>query len=291
LVNQTPMQNGKYDLPSPAPSMAYFSGVAQDQTVLPPRETKSITLNMADVDRLTIYRMRATAIDAGGNSVERERLVGGFAKAARATGKVTMDGDLEEKDWQNAPAYPINEERQVQYFLDSAKKWAGPADLSGVLRFLWDDKYLYVGVEVTDDIFSNTKQDDALWAGDGIQFLINPYRQEAQGKGRYDYAMAHGLKGDQAWCHMSADVATPTGEVKDIQISTKRFDPKNGNMTYEVAIPWKRLAPFQPKPGADLGLGMIINEDDGNARKSSIDWFEGVGLKETDAIGDVILGE
>lgn len=60
-------------------------------------------------------------------------------------------------------------------------------------------------------------------------------------------------------------------------------------MTYEVAIPWKRLAPFRPRPGADLGLGMIINEDDGIGRRSSIDWFEGVHLKETDYIGDVIM--
>jgi len=79
--------------------------------------------------------------------------------------------------------------------------------------------------------------------------------------------------------------------VKDIQLVTKRLDPKNGNMIYEVAFPWQRLAPFKPAPGADLGLGMIINEDDGNGRRSSMDWFEGVGLKETDFVGDVILGK
>jgi len=202
-----------------------------------------------------------------------------------------MDGTLNGKDWQNAPACAINEARQFQTFDAGAKKWAGTQDLSGVLRFLWDDKFLYVGVEVTDDIFRNIMQDDHLWGGDGLQFLINPYRQDVQGKGRYDYAMGHGQKGDQVWCHMSADPGTPAGEVKDIQLVTKRLDPKNGNMIYEVAFPWQRLAPFKPAPGADLGLGMIINEDDGNGRRSSMDWFEGVGLKETDFVGDVILGK
>jgi hypothetical protein len=79
--------------------------------------------------------------------------------------------------------------------------------------------------------------------------------------------------------------------VPEIQLATKRLDPKNGNMVYEIAIPWSRLAPFKPKPGADLGLAMILNENDGQGRKSFMGWFGGVHLKETDFVGDVILAK
>ena len=146
-----------------------------------------------------------------------------------------------------------------------------------------------MGVEVTDDIFCNTHQDDEIWRGDSLQFLINPFRQEVQGKGRYDYAMGHGVKGDQVSCHLSADASAPAGMVRDIKLVTKRLDPKNGNMIYEIAIPWSRLIPFKPKAAADLGLAMILNEDDGGGRKSFMGWFSGVHLKETDFVGDVIL--
>jgi hypothetical protein len=291
LVNQMSMENGTYNLEEAGPATAFFSGVAEDTGTLQPNETREIPLGLSQVDRLGIYRLRATAFDSTGNSVSRERLVGGFAKAARATGPVALDGSFDSKDWQSAPAYQLNEQRQFSVIVKGAKKWGGPQDLSGVLRFLWDDKYLYVGVQVTDDIFCNTKQDDQLWGGDGLQFLIDPYRQEVQGRGRYDYAMGHGLKGDEVWCHMSADVGTPVGEVKDILLTTKRLDAKTGNLNYVVAFPWQRLAPFHPVPGGDLGLGMIINEDDGEGRRSSMDWFEGVHLKETFFVGDVILGE
>ena len=228
-------------------------------------------------------------MDSNGNPATRQRLMGGFAKVPRAQGKIAIDGNLDEKDWQSAPRYNINEPRQVYYAEKDAHKWRGPDDLSGTVRYLWDDQYLYVAVEVTDDIFANPKSDNLIWSQDGLQFLINPYRQETQGKGRYDYALGLGQKGHQAWCNLSGDPSAPAGEAPDIKLMTKRLDPRNGNMVYEVAFPWSRLAPFKPARGANLGLAMIINEDDGAGRKSFIGWFSGVHLKETDYVGDLVL--
>ena len=62
-------------------------------------------------------------------------------------------------------------------------------------------------------------------------------------------------------------MSAPAGIVTDIKLTTKRLDPANGNIVYEIAIPWSRLAPFKPAPAADLGLAMILNEDDGAGRK------------------------
>jgi hypothetical protein len=293
IINESRMQGGTYDFGTAGPSDAYFTGVAHDKVTLDPRSVKEITLGIDNIDRLAIYKIRATALDSNGNPAVRERLMGGFAKVPRATGAITIDGKLDEPDWQSAPVYPINEARQFFPILQekNVKPWGGPLDLSGTVRFLWDDQYLYLGVEVTDDIFSNNYQDADIWRGDSLQFLINPFRQEAQGKGRYDYAMGSGLKGNQVSCHLSADTSAPTGLITAIQLVTRRLDPKNGNIIYEIAIPWSRLAPFKPKPGADLGLSMILNENDGEGRKSFMGWFSGVHLKETDFVGDVILAK
>jgi hypothetical protein len=291
LINESQMQNGTYDFGTAKAPGAFFTGVAHDKATIEAQSVAEVTLGIANIDRLSIYKVRATAFDSNGNSVVRERLIGGFAKVPRATGKITIDGSLDEEDWRKAPAYAIDEARQVFRIEQDAKPWGGTQDLSGTLRLLWDDEYLYVGVEVTDDIFCNPFQDTDIWRGDSLQFLINPFRQEAQGKGRYDYAMGCGVKGNQVSCHLSADASMPTGLVSDIKLATRRLDPKNGNMTYEIAIPWRRLAPFKQKPGADLGLAMILNENDGEGRKSFMGWFGGVHLKETDFVGDVILAK
>lgn len=289
LVDETPMENGTFNFKDSRPASALFARDASDKTVLDPRETKAIPLKIDKIDRLTIYKIRATATDSNGNPVTRERFVGGFARVPRRTGDIHLDGSLDEEAWKNAPACDLNEARQFFISIPGAKPWGGPQDLSGTMRFLWDDEHLYVGVNVTDDVFCNTKQDEEIWNGDSLQFLINPFRQEAQGKGRYDYAFGFGKKGNQASCHLSADPGAPAGVVPEIRVFTKRLDPSNGAMSYEIAIPWSRLAPFKPKASADLGLSMIINEDDGTGRKSFIGWFGGVHLKETDFVGDLIL--
>jgi hypothetical protein len=56
----------------------------------------------------------------------------------------------------------------------------------------------------------------------------------------------------------------PAGEVKNIQVVTKRGTSGSGDVTYEIAIPSLRLAPF--KPGV------------GNAH-----------TKDIDTVGDLIL--
>lgn len=290
IVNEAPITAGTFSFKDAQPATAYFTDVPEGEASLAPHEERTVALTMAKVDGLTIYRVRAICTDSANNPAQRERLVGGFARVPRAKGKIALDGQLDEKDWLDAPRYLINEERQY-FYIHEAKRWGGPKDLSGTLRFLWDDDYLYVGVEVTDDVFLNNSRDNYIWAQDSLQFLINPFRQDAQGKGRYDYAMGLGAKGPQVWCNLSADASAPAGEVPSIRLSARHVDPGTGNMVYEVAIPWARLAPFKPGAGRDLGLSMILNEDDGGGRKTFMGWFSGVHLKETDFVGDLILGE
>ncbi len=211
-----------------------------------------------------------------------ERNVAGFVNVPKASRPIVLDGVLDEPDWARASVEKFDEARQYYSFDPANVKWRGPSDLSGTVRFLWDDKFLYVGVEVVDDIAGSKQADDMLWAQDGLQFLVDPCRDREESVGKYDYSMADGRNGLRVWCNLTADSRTPVGVVPDIGFAAKRKGDGTGAITYEVAFPWSRLAPFQPGPNADLGLTLILNEDDGHGRKSYMTWFGNAATKQVD---------
>ena len=291
LPGQIELHAGNYSPQTPAAAQAYFSDVAHGSLMVPAGATVDKTVPLAGTDVQTVYQVRSTLTDATGRTASALRNVAGFVGVPKAHGEIKLDGSLDEPDWQRAPVNLINEARQYAKFEPQDKDWGGEKDLSGQLRFLWDDRYLYVGVQVTDDLQGGLQQDDVLWKQDGLQFLIDPCRGLAEGVGKYDYTMAVGKKGPQAWCSLTADAGAPNGEAKDIRIAYKRGDEKTGNITYELAIPWSRIAPFKPQAGGDLGLTMILNEDDGNGRHSFMTWFGNASAKEVATVGDLILEE
>ena len=93
-----------------------------------------------------------------------------------------------------------------------------------------------------------------------------------------------------AYCYLSADSRAPEGLAKDICVSCKRLSADRGDMNYVVAIPWSRVAPFKPAVGANLGMCVVLNEDDGPGRASFMGWFGDVQSKRIDTVGDLILG-
>jgi len=153
----------------------------------------------------------------------------------------------------------------VECFDRESSAW----NTEGNVRFLWNDQYLYIGVKVADDSYNNPSQDGSLWRQDGLQFLVDPARADEVKKGKYDYVAAVGQKDPQAWCALSANTGlAPGGEVPEIKVAAQRAKDGTGGITHEVAVPWIRVTPFQPASGANLGLSLILNEDDGRGRDS-----------------------
>jgi hypothetical protein len=286
LLGEFGIDKGSFPISQPKPAGAYFAEQAELPVEIAGGAERTIVLPLAGVDPQTIYRARAVVTDADGAQSVRERLVAGFAGVPRAAKPIAIDGVLDEADWQRSPVLHLNEARQFYGF--AKRTWRGTDDISAEMRVLWDDACLYVSATVTDDVFSNTKSGGDLWAGDGLQFLIDPRRASAEKIGKYDIGMALTPAGPQTWCFGSADASAPAGLVPDVRLAVKPTGTA-GNMIYELAIPWSRIAPFQPGVGHDLGLSMIINEDDGTGRDGFIGWMSGVHLKEVDMVGDLIL--
>lgn len=288
LVQSLGLRQGAFGTPS-APG-AKFAAENLGEASIGSKETKSLMLPMDGLDPHKLYRVRVTAREEGKPAVIVERLVGGFVGVPKANRPLALDGTLSDPAWQTSSVQTLDQGYQFAPLGKKTASWTDAGDLSARVRYLWDDQYLYVGVELTDDIAGGLKQDAMIWAQDGLQFLVDPARESAMKPGKYDYAAAISAKGPQAWCYLTADaIKAPVGEVKDIKVSAKRTDEKNGSMTYEVAIPWTRMAPFQPAAGANLGFTLIINEDDGKGRDSFMTWFGNAHTKQVDTAGDLIL--
>jgi len=98
----------------------------------------------------------------------------------RAAGPIAVDGKLDEAAWREAE--PIT----AFYLLEPRDIGSLPA---ATVRLLWDDAFLYVAFEYTDDdiwSYSNTP-DDELWNGDVAEFFIKPKTDE---RFYYEFVMA-----------------------------------------------------------------------------------------------------
>jgi hypothetical protein len=286
LGHEVPVIDGAYSLEAKRAATAYFARSPQGSTQVEAGKTQVIHVPMSNVDLLHSYQVKADLTDKQRRTTSTERYVAGFVGVPK--GSPRIDGNLDDEAWAKATPRLINEARQFRHFKPTSN-WSGPADLSAELRFLWDDHYLYLGVKVTDDVFHNEFPDNLLWSGDSLQLIVDPSRAAAEKPGKYDYGFALTPKGPQAWCFLSADTRAPAGEAKDIVVTATKATDGTGGMTYEVAIPWIRLAPFQPGVGANLGLALALNEDDDVKRDGLMAWFGDIQTKEVTPVGDLIL--
>lgn len=99
--------------------------------------------------------------------------------AARIDSPIALDGHLNEIVWHKTPAYPLKHTpAQFENADPAVRKFfrGGPAE-AGKIKLLWDEKYLYVGIECTDsDIVATARKDelDHSRQGDAVTVYIKP---------------------------------------------------------------------------------------------------------------------
>jgi len=91
---------------------------------------------------------------------------------------VKVDGDLSE--WTAIQPFTMAQEKF--FFVGqgmSSAKWGGPKDLSAVFRVQWDERYLYIAVEVTDDKVTEPHgslakgTDTGSWDDDSVEVMLD----------------------------------------------------------------------------------------------------------------------
>src|SRR5690606_3068212 len=113
--------------------------------------------------------------------------------AKRASGRITIDGKLEESDWANAA--------RTAAFVNTRTGGGAPFEASA--RMLWDDDNLYVAFEVADDFVKNTirERDGHLWEQDAVEVFLDP---GSDGRNYFELQVS------------------PTGQIFDTRYDTRR---------------------------------------------------------------------
>lgn len=99
------------------------------------------------------------------------------AVVTRSAQKITLDGNLDEAAWKNTPGYELV---RSDNYTKLPPLTAGPiaADRyeSAVVKFLYDDQYLYIGCALTDSdvlAYGETDQEHLYRWGDLVEVFLN----------------------------------------------------------------------------------------------------------------------
>ena len=173
-----------------------------------------------------------------------------------------MDGKLDE--WKNA----------TQLALINPK--VSGDDASGTGYLAWDEKYLYLAVDMRDNEVLNTKPRAKLYQHDSIElFFSSEPRDNNPGYGPNDrqYILTPTSGEGKPIVGMVAD--REAGEVQDVK-DAKYFLGKSGKgWVAEVAIPWEALPKFKPAVGAKAALEIRVNDADSSHERWKIDPTDG----------------
>jgi hypothetical protein len=179
-------------------------------------------------------------------------------EARRASGPIAIDGRLDEKSWEAAPAV------ELIFPWDSQTG----AKQTTTVRLLWDDRFLYVAYDCEDrDIVAlHTERDDPTYRDDAVEIFINPkpsqtglyYGLEMNARAvLYDYVM------------YDAKYAIKRFNMQGVQLATfirgtlnTRGDEDQG-WSLEVAIPWANFEELAPRPEPGAVWTMNLNRWDG----------------------------
>ncbi len=166
-----------------------------------------------------------------------------LAQALRTDRPIVVDGHLDE--WEIAQPLRVDSREHI---LRGAASWPGPEKASFVLRFLWDDTFLYVAAEVRDDQHVQKETGPSVWRGDALWLYFNTLGDRS----RVDVklTLAQTPAGPQVWNW------TAQGFLPDAQLAWKE---QEGGYAYEAALPWKSLNMLDPllRPRIffDTGIG------------------------------------
>lgn len=91
---------------------------------------------------------------------------------------ITVDGDL--SDWSDVKGFTMDQEKF--FFVGqgmSSAKWKGHTDLSATFKVQWDEQYIYIAVEVLDDVVTEPHgslvkgTETGSWDDDGVELMFD----------------------------------------------------------------------------------------------------------------------
>lgn len=203
---------------------------------------------------------------------------------------IVLDGDLSE--WNLSDPIVLDKAEQVSR---DAHMWAGVNDLSAKVYVAWDENYLYIGAEITENTPYGSIEMLPMDGQDNIQLYLstNPDADPARleydsndfkvylimNKGYWDTAVDRSMvPKDSRKRYISAgldgmedvlsDKAAKNGQPEGYAVGTKECVTENGTgFIYEARIPWaafveREIAQYCPAIGDTVNFNFLVTDID-----------------------------
>jgi serine/threonine protein kinase len=172
-----------------------------------------------------------------------------------------IDGNLGE--W-SSTSYPV-----PFNVYDPDNTWTGPADLSANFQISWDTAYLYLAVQVTDDIHAQNESGATIFKGDDVDIQI-----DADLAGDFTIDTLNGDDGQIGISPGNFQSRSPESyiwlpahlESSNTGISIAAKKTAQGYVV-EFAVPWSALG---GRPTAEKPVGFCLNISDNDNVNTSI---------------------
>ncbi|MBE7011213.1 MAG: hypothetical protein E7415_00900 [Ruminococcaceae bacterium] len=245
-----------------------------------PGETKTVRFHLPELIKKEILTVNGTVkLDNGYTQSVSSRIEFNFANYV--SDNIQIDGIMNENEWNFGGAIQYDNVGQWEKTEDStAPNWGGKDDISGFSCISYDENNLYVGIQVTDDVFCEESSINDIWKYDSVQ-MSTAYEAVNDNNASQlftEIGMALTPEGPKVFAYSVEDPAINIGEL-DVKayggdIAIKR--DKN-IITYELKMPKDLLTPRHAKfdAGRRIAFSMIINDNDGNGREG---WIGGKGI-------------
>lgn len=241
-----------------------------------PLETRRIMVSVPKISNVSEIRSFNAHIDfTSGDSADINEKFD-FIFAQYTSEKPVIDGVLDE--WQDGPATAyLNRANQAVAITES---WSGTDDLNAKANLRYDEEYVYLAVDVEDDVFCQEAQYDAMWKGDSIQiafgFDVNSANGTQYGIGLCPDGKAYIYR--NAW---EGDTGGFAGEgAQALYTDGEAAVRREGNHTYyEVKLPWFNMKSGGGKvyKGKQFYCSLLVNDNDGAGRKGYMEYGGGIG--------------
>ncbi|MFB9330985.1 beta-galactosidase [Paenibacillus aurantiacus] len=172
---------------------------------------------------------------------------------------IVIDGNLDEWGPYTSMSLPANDEQVV------LSGWEGASDLSANVHVAYDENYFYWAAKVTDNVHFPVK-DSIMWRGDSVQLAFG--LNDVYGPD-YGFNFMDGQTQIWSWNPGNAEFG------KD-HIDFKASTTPEGDTVYEARMPWKTIYSEAPATN-DIPFSILINDNDGSARRGWIEWTPGIG--------------
>ncbi|MFF2479460.1 alpha/beta hydrolase fold domain-containing protein [Paenibacillus sp. NPDC058071] len=167
---------------------------------------------------------------------------------------------------------------------------SGLEDANVFGRLSWDERFLYITAEATDDTHFQQGSGIDIWSGDSVQFGIGIANEDGSDPKVFSEMGAALGEGDRflKWRWIA-----PTGMRADDSVQLEGgVVRRDGKTIYELKIPWEELNvnASRIQAGLKLKFSLLVNDNDGDGRKGWVEYNGGIGtVKDVHQYGDVFL--